>query len=98
MKDRTNGEGIIREVEELLQPDPAASEQSAQEDCRPQAVTSRNTDLTFLLSRLLGSHLGLYWSIPIGWVLGTIHMIWYYRGGKWKEKSLIQTPVPMQFE
>ncbi|MDM8159456.1 MATE family efflux transporter [Labilibaculum sp. K2S] len=40
----------------------------------------------------LSSHIGetgIWWSIPIGWSMGTIFSYLYYRTGRWKKKSIV---------
>lgn len=31
---------------------------------------------------------GIWWSIPIGWAVGMVLNIWYYKSGRWKNKSI----------
>lgn len=42
----------------------------------------------YFLSSKLGET-GIWWSIPMGWSMGTIFSYLYYRTGKWKSKSVI---------
>ncbi len=42
-----------------------------------------------ILSKYIGSD-GIWWSIPIGWVVGAILAYWYYRSGKWKTKGVVK--------
>jgi putative MATE family efflux protein len=36
---------------------------------------------------------GIWWSIPIGWAMGAIGAIFYYRFGNWKNKSVVRPHV-----
>lgn len=41
----------------------------------------------------LSSHIGesgIWWSIPLGWSMGTLFSYLYYRTGKWKNKSVVR--------
>ena len=49
--------------------------------------------LAFILSGSMGVH-GIWWSIPIGWIAGTIGSYLYYISGKWKNKAVVKT-VPV---
>jgi putative MATE family efflux protein len=40
----------------------------------------------------LGSS-GIWWSIPTGWGFGLILSFFYYRGGRWKNKSVVKASV-----
>lgn len=42
-----------------------------------------------LLSKRFGST-GLWWGIPIGWLLGAIVGLVYYKSGRWETKAIIQ--------
>ena len=42
-----------------------------------------------LLSGLLQEK-GIWWSVPIGWLVGTILAFLYYRSGNWKKKTVIK--------
>ncbi|MDE5418943.1 MATE family efflux transporter [Labilibaculum sp. DW002] len=44
----------------------------------------------YLLSDKIGAD-GIWWSIPMGWVIGMSFSYIYYRTGKWKTKSIIST-------
>ncbi len=44
----------------------------------------------YFLSSNFGE-IGIWWSIPLGWSMGTILSYLYYRTGKWKTKSIIST-------
>jgi putative MATE family efflux protein len=43
----------------------------------------------YFLSSKLGET-GIWWSIPMGWSMGTIFSYLYYRAGKWKSKSIVK--------
>lgn len=45
--------------------------------------------LAFALSPRMGPN-GIWWSIPIAWILGTTLNYIYYRTGRWMKKSVIQ--------
>lgn len=40
------------------------------------------------LSKFFGET-GIWWAIPIGWGLGMVGSIWYYRSGRWQNKGII---------
>ena len=44
--------------------------------------------LAYILPVWFG-HLGVWYAWPIGWVLGTLVSVWFYRRGKWKEVHLL---------
>lgn len=44
----------------------------------------------YFLSSKIGET-GIWWSIPLGWSMGTIFSYLYYRTGRWKTKSIIST-------
>nr|WP_320120519.1 MATE family efflux transporter [uncultured Marinifilum sp.] len=44
--------------------------------------------VSYILSSKIGET-GIWWSIPIGWSMGTIFSYLYYKTGKWKTKSVI---------
>lgn len=47
--------------------------------------------LAYLLSYTFNmGEAGIWWSIPIGWMMGTIGSIIYYRLGNWKNKSVVK--------
>lgn len=50
--------------------------------------------LAFFLSKTMGPS-GIWWSIPIGWVIGLIIVLIYYRSGRWKKKALVKGIVPI---
>ena len=41
----------------------------------------------FFLSKVIGED-GIWWSIPIGWVVGMLGAFIYYKTGKWKGKTV----------
>ncbi len=46
--------------------------------------------LAYLLSRTLGLGVsGIWWSIPLGWLMGAMASTLYYRFGNWKNKSVV---------
>lgn len=45
--------------------------------------------LAYFLSDPFGQ-VGIWWSIPIAWIIGTLFNIIYYRTGRWKRKSIIK--------
>jgi putative MATE family efflux protein len=49
---------------------------------------------SYFLSRQYGE-IGIWWSIPIGWMIGNILNYGYYRTGRWKRKAIV---VPLQKE
>ncbi len=47
--------------------------------------------LAYLLSRTFGmGEAGIWWSIPLGWLMGAVASILYYRLGNWKDKSVVK--------
>ena len=42
----------------------------------------------YFLSDKIGSD-GIWWSIPMGWVIGMSFSYIYYRTGRWKTKAVI---------
>ncbi|MBN2598831.1 MAG: MATE family efflux transporter [Marinifilaceae bacterium] len=42
----------------------------------------------YFLSSKIGET-GIWWSIPLGWSMGTIFSYLYYRTGRWKKKSIV---------
>lgn len=47
--------------------------------------------LAYLLSKTFGmNEAGVWWSIPIGWLMGAIASSIYYRYGSWKNKSVVK--------
>ncbi len=50
--------------------------------------------LAYLLSyNLKLGETGIWWSIPIGWFMGAVASVIYYRMGKWKNKSVVKSHV-----
>lgn len=47
--------------------------------------------MAYLLSGWMGEK-GIWWSIPAGWIVGTLVAFWYYRTGKWKNKVIVRYP------
>lgn len=46
--------------------------------------------LAYLLSKTFAmNEAGVWWSIPIGWLMGAIASVVYYRYGNWKNKSVV---------
>lgn len=37
---------------------------------------------------------GIWWSIPVAWLLGAIFSFWYYRRGNWKNKVVVKMENP----
>jgi putative MATE family efflux protein len=35
---------------------------------------------------------GIWWSVPAGWLMGTVFSTWYYLGGRWKRKAVVKRP------
>ena len=35
-------------------------------------------------------YLGIWWAWPIGWLLGALLSLFFYRRGKWKEVHLLE--------
>lgn len=47
--------------------------------------------LAYLLSKTFGmNEAGVWWSIPIGWLMGAVASAIYYRYGSWKNKSVVK--------
>ncbi|MEW5844970.1 MAG: MATE family efflux transporter [Bacteroidota bacterium] len=47
--------------------------------------------LAYLLSRTFGmGEAGIWWSIPVGWLMGAVASTLYYRLGNWKNKSVVK--------
>jgi len=44
----------------------------------------------YFLSSKIGET-GIWWSIPLGWLMGMIFSYLYYRTGKWKKKSVVRS-------
>ncbi|HUW71097.1 MAG TPA: MATE family efflux transporter [bacterium] len=36
---------------------------------------------------------GIWWSMPAGWLMGATFSTWYYLGGRWKRKAVVNTPT-----
>ena len=53
--------------------------------------------VAFALTRITGTPDGIYISLLAAWILGAVHIVWYYRRGKWKEKALVRglTDIPV---
>ncbi len=49
----------------------------------------------YFLSERIGAA-GIWWAVPIGWVLGLIMSYFYYKTGSWKNKAVIK-PQPVPF-
>ena len=49
--------------------------------------------LAVLFSNLFGV-VGIWWSIPSGWVVGCSIALLYYRSGRWTKKALVRSPRP----
>lgn len=48
--------------------------------------------LAYLLSKTFGmDEAGIWWSIPIGWLMGAVASTFYYRFGNWKDKSVVKS-------
>jgi len=47
--------------------------------------------LSWYLSQHFGYH-GIWWGIPLAWVIGTIFSFFYLLSGKWKTKAIIKFP------
>ena len=45
--------------------------------------------LAYFLSGFMG-YLGIWWSIPVAWAIGTIGAFIYYSTGKWKNKIVVR--------
>lgn len=49
--------------------------------------------LAYAITHLTGTPDGIYISLLGAWVLGAVHIVWYYLRGKWKNKALVREPV-----
>lgn len=49
----------------------------------------------YFLSERIGAA-GIWWAVPIGWVLGLIMSYFYYKTGSWKNKAVVK-PQPLPF-
>ena len=45
--------------------------------------------LAYILPLVMG-YLGIWWAWPIGWLLGALLSLFFYRRGKWKEVHLLE--------
>jgi Na+-driven multidrug efflux pump len=45
--------------------------------------------LAAILSKHFGA-IGIWWAIPIAWLMGMILSFIYYRTGRWKKKSIVK--------
>lgn len=45
------------------------------------------------LSKHFGTD-GIWWAIPLAWIIGLVLYVGYYRMGRWKKKTLIGPPPP----
>jgi Na+-driven multidrug efflux pump len=52
---------------------------------------------SYFLSVEIGS-LGIWWGIPIAWIIGLFISLLYYRSGRWRKKAVVKTPVPTDDE
>lgn len=48
--------------------------------------------LSVVLSHAMGEK-GIWWSIPIGWIVGLLGSYVYYKLGNWRNKSIINQPI-----
>ncbi|HKK63485.1 MAG TPA: MATE family efflux transporter [Bacteroidales bacterium] len=46
----------------------------------------------YFLSQRFGES-GIWWAIPIGWTLGTVMTLIYYKMGRWKNKVVVKQPT-----
>jgi Na+-driven multidrug efflux pump len=49
--------------------------------------------LCYWLSEEYG-HIGLWWGIPIAWIVGLSLSYMYYLSGRWRKKVLVRQPLP----
>jgi Na+-driven multidrug efflux pump len=49
--------------------------------------------LAYAITHLTGTPDGIYISLLGAWVLGAVHIVWYYLRGIWKNKGLVREPV-----
>jgi len=49
--------------------------------------------LAYAITHLTGTPDGIYISLLGAWLLGAVHIVWYYLRGKWKNKALVREPV-----
>jgi putative MATE family efflux protein len=47
--------------------------------------------VAWYLSRKIGPA-GIWWAIPIGWLIGLVLSYFYYKSGNWKKKGIIRYP------
>ncbi len=62
----------------------------------PAAVFLSQESISFLGLTIKGAGLGatgIWWAIPTGWGIGLILSFFYYRTGRWKNKSVIKARV-----
>ncbi len=52
------------------------------------SVCAIRVPLAYLLFAVIGTPSSIWWAIPIGWLLGFLFQLLYYRFGKWKERSM----------
>jgi Na+-driven multidrug efflux pump len=45
--------------------------------------------LAWYLSRKIGVS-GIWWAIPVGWLIGLVFSFSYYKTGRWKRKSVVK--------
>jgi putative MATE family efflux protein len=45
--------------------------------------------LAWYLSRKIGVN-GIWWAIPVGWLIGLVFSFTYYKTGRWKRKSVVK--------
>jgi Na+-driven multidrug efflux pump len=45
--------------------------------------------LAYLLADKLGAA-GIWWSIPVGWLIGLALAFFYYKTGRWKQKAVVK--------
>ncbi len=43
----------------------------------------------YILALFFIGEKGIWWSLSIGWAIGTIYGFFYYRSGKWKDKAVV---------
>lgn len=48
--------------------------------------------VAWYLSGKIGSA-GIWWAIPIGWLIGLVLSFFYYKSGNWKKKAIVRYPV-----
>jgi len=50
--------------------------------------------VAYFLSDRIGTD-GIWWGIPVAWVLGAILAYFYYVSGRWKNKSVVKPQLPL---